>query len=307
MEYKDYYKILGVDKKASADEIKKVYRKLARKYHPDVNPGDKTAEERFKEINEAYQVLTDSEARSKYDRLGASWNAYQRAGAQGGFDWGRWASQGGGQVDLNDILGGFSSGRSRGGFSDFFEAIFGGMGVGQQAQASRKGQDYNQTVEITLEEAFSGTSRILRIGGRRIEVKIPRGAKTGTKVRVRGEGAEGAGGGPKGDLYLEITVKPHPNFERVGDDLYLELPVNLYSAVLGGEAIVPTLKGKIKLRIPPETQSGRTFRLRGQGMTKLKNSDERGDLYAKVIVTLPEDLSDREIELFEELADIRGL
>jgi len=310
MEYKDYYKVLGVDKKASADEIKKIYRKLARKYHPDVNPGDKTAEERFKEINEAYQVLTDSEARAKYDRLGASWNAYQRAGAQGGFDWGQWASgfnQSGGQVDLNDILGGFNSGRSGSSFSDFFEAIFGGMNVEQQAQASRKGQDYNQTIEIALEEAFSGTSRILRIGGRRIEVKIPRGAKTGTKVRVRGEGAEGAGGGPKGDLYLEIAVKPHPSFERVGDDLYLELPVNLYSAVLGGEAIVPTLKGKIKLRIPPETQSGRTFRLRGQGMTKLKNPDERGDLYAKVVVTLPDDLSDREIELFEELADIRGL
>ena len=306
MEYKDYYKVLGVDKKANADEIKKVYRKLARKYHPDVNPGDKTAEERFKEINEAYQVLTDSDARAKYDRLGASWNAYQRAGTQGGFDWSQWA-QSGGQVDLNDILSGLGSSRSKGGFSDFFEAIFGGMGIGQQAQTTRKGQDYNQTVEITLEEAFAGTSRILRIGGRRIEVKIPKGAKTGTKVRVRGEGAEGTGGGAKGDLYLEITVKPHPNFERVGDDLYLELPVNLYSAVLGGEAIVPTLKGKIKLRIPPETQSGRTFRLRGQGMTKLKNPDERGDLYAKVIVTLPEELSDREIELFEELADIRGL
>lgn len=309
MEYKDYYKVLGVDKNAGADEIKKIYRKLARKHHPDVNPGDKVAEERFKEINEAYQVLTDPDARAKYDRLGASWNAYQRAGAHGGFDWGQWVSGSrpdGGQVDLNDILSGFSS-RGGSSFSDFFEAIFGGMGVGQQAATPRKGQDYNQTVEITLEEAFTGTSRILRIGGRRIEVKIPRGAKTGTKVRVRGEGAEGAAGGPKGDLYLEIAVKPHPNFERVGDDLYLELPVNLYSAVLGGEAIVPTLKGKIKLKIPPETQSGRTFRLKGQGVPGLKNSDQRGDLYAKVVITLPENLSDREIELFEELADLRGL
>ena len=309
MEYKDYYKVLEVDKNVSVEEIRKVYRKLARKYHPDVNPGDKTAEERFKEINEAYQVLTDPDARAKYDRLGASWSAYQGSDAQDGFDWSQWVSnfdQGGKQVDLNDILNGLDFNTS-GNFSDFFEAIFGNMGVGQKASIPQKGQDYNQKVEITLEEAFSGTSRILRVGGRRLEVKIPRGAKTGTKVRVRGEGANGVNGGAKGDLYLEIAVTPHDIFERVGDDLYLELPVNLYSAVLGGEAIVPTLKGKIKLRIPPETQSGRNFRLKNQGMPKLKNSDERGDLYAKVMVTLPENLSELEIELFEELADIRGL
>ncbi len=310
MEYKDYYKMLDVKRNAGAEEIRKAYRKLARKYHPDVNPGDKTAEERFKEINEAYQVLTDPEARAKYDRLGASWSAYQRSGAQGGFDWNQWASGfgpgGGQQIDLNDILSELGS-KGPGGFSDFFEAIFGNMGVGQQSAIPQKGQNYNQKVEITLEEAFSGTSRILRVGGRRLEVKIPKGTKTGTKVRVRGEGAEGASGGPRGDLYLEITVTPDPSFERVDDDLYLELPVNLYSAVLGGEAIVPTLRGKIKLKIPPETQSGRTFRLKGQGMPKLKNPDERGDLYAKVMVTLPENLSDEEIELFEELADIRGL
>lgn len=309
MEYKDYYKILGVNKQASLDEIKKTYRKLARKYHPDVNPGDKAAEERFKEINEAHAVLTDPEARAKYERLGSSWDAYQRTGAQGGFDWSQWVSgfnTAGGQINLDDIWYG-SSGSGSGSFSDFFEAIFGGMGLGQTRSTPRKGQDYNQKVEITLEEAISGTSRILRVGGRRLEVKIPKGAKTGTKVRVRGEGREGMEGGAKGDLYLEITVNPHPTFERVGDDLYIELPVNLYSAVLGGEAIVPTLKGKVKLKIPPETQSGRMFRLKGQGMPSLKNPDKRGDLYAKVMVTLPEDLSDREIELFEELADIRGL
>ncbi|HXV44302.1 MAG TPA: DnaJ C-terminal domain-containing protein [Anaerolineae bacterium] len=305
MDYKDYYKILGVDKSASTDDIKKAYRKLARKYHPDVNPNDKVAEDRFKEINEANEVLIDSEKRAKYDRLGSSWQAYQRTGGMGGFDWSQWVSGAdGGYVDLNDILRGRSAGQADS-FSDFFEAIFGNMG---QARATpRQGQDYNQKVEITLEEAFNGASRILRIGGRRIEVKIPRGAKTGTKVRVRGEGAEGLGGGPKGDLYLEIEVTPHATFERVGDDVYTELPVDLYTAILGGEATVPTFKGRIKLRIPPETQTGRTFRLKGQGMPRLKQSDERGDLYAKVMVQLPQNLTPEEIALFEELADMRGL
>jgi curved DNA-binding protein len=179
--------------------------------------------------------------------------------------------------------------------------------VGQEPHAPQPGQDYNQEVEISLEEVFSGTSRILRIAGRRIEVKIPRGVKTGTKIRVRGEGAQGQGGGPKGDLYLEIKVAPHPTFEQVGSDLYLELPVDLYTAVLGGEAMVPMLKGKIKLRIPPETHSGRLFRLKGLGMPKLKQPDERGDLFAKVMIRVPEHLTDEEIALFEELADLRGL
>ena len=182
MEYKDYYKILGVDKNASTDEIKKAYRKLARKYHPDVNPGDSKAEERFKEINEAHEVLTDADKRAKYDRLGASWNAYQRTGGPGGFDWGQWVSgfdsTGGGYVDLNDILSSLG-GQHQSGFSDFFEAIFGSMGAARPT--SRQGQDYHQQVEISLDEAFKGTARILNVGGRRIKVKIPRGAKTGTK------------------------------------------------------------------------------------------------------------------------------
>jgi curved DNA-binding protein len=306
MEYRDYYNVLGVDRNASSDDIKKAYRKLARKYHPDVNPGDKSAEERFKEINEASEVLTDPDKRAKYDQLGSSWQAYQRSGGVGGFDWGQWVNPNeGGYVDLSDFINRSGQGQAGGDFSDFFEAIFGGMG--QAHPTPRQGQDYNQQVEVTLEEAFKGTSRILRIGGRRIEIKIPRGAKTGTKVRVRGEGAPGQNGGSKGDLYLEIKVKPHPTYEQVGDDLYTELPVDLYTAILGGEAIVPTFKGKVKLKIPPETQSGRTFRLKGQGMPNLKQAEERGDLYAKVVVRLPENLTAEEIELFEELADIRGL
>ena len=194
MDYKDYYKTLGVEKNASTDEIKKSYRKLARKYHPDVNPGDKAAEAKFKEINEANEVLTDPDKRAKYDRLGASWNSYQSGGAASGFDWGQWVSgyDSGTYVDLNDFLRGMG-GQTDTGFSDFFEAIFGSMGQAARSAPS-KGQDYHQEIEISLDEAFKGTTRVLSIGGRRIKVKIPRGAKTGTKVRVRGEGAPGQGG-----------------------------------------------------------------------------------------------------------------
>jgi curved DNA-binding protein len=313
MEYKDYYKILGVDKKAGDREIKKAYRKLARKHHPDVNPGDPDAEERFKEINEAHEVLSDPEKRKKYDQLGASWRQWQRTGADaGGFDWGQWYAQpGGGRVhveyaDLSDLFGG------GGGFSDFFSAIFGGMGRGGGASwgmgsqpRTGPGQDYEQEVEITLEEAFSGTTRVLQKDGRRLEVKIPAGVATGSKVRMRGEGGQGLGGGTKGDLYLRVKLLPHRSLERKGDDLYCEVPVDLYTAVLGGEVRVPTLRGGAMLRIPPETQSGKTFRLKSQGMPHLKDPEKRGDLYAKVRVKVPENLSERERELFTDLAAMR--
>jgi curved DNA-binding protein len=320
MEYKDYYKILGVDRNASEKEIKKAYRRLARKYHPDVNPDDKDAEERFKEINEAHEVLADPEKRQKYDQLGANWQQWQRMGRDpGGFDWGQWfaGAPGGGRVhveygDLGDLFGDALGG---GRFSDFFEAIFGSGGrQGPQAWAGtrqarprpRRGQDYEQPVEITLEEAFNGTRRVLEKDGRRIEVKIPPGVKTGSKVRIAGEGAPGIGGGTTGDLYLKVTVLPHKVFERKGEDLHCEVPVDLYTAILGGEANVPTLKGTVSLKIPPETQGGRTFRLKGQGMPQLRDSSKRGDLYAEVKVVLPKNLSAKEKALFKELAHMRG-
>lgn len=313
MEYKDYYRILGVDRNASQKEIKKAYRKLARQYHPDVNPGDDTAEAHFKEINEAHEVLSDPEKRKKYEQLGSSWRQWQRQGAEpGGFDWSQWYAQpGGGRVhveyaDLGDLFGG------GGGFSDFFQSIFGGMGrrgptawrtQGQPYAAG--GQDFEQEVDITLEEAFSGTTRILQKDGRRLEVKIPPGVDTGSKVRMRGEGAPGVGGGAKGDLYLRVNVLPHHNFRREGLDLYRDLDVDLYTALLGGEVRVPTLAGGVMLKIPPETQGGKTFRLKGQGMPQLKNPERRGDLYVKVLVRVPEDLSEKERELFRELAKMR--
>jgi curved DNA-binding protein len=313
MEYKDYYKILGVDRKASEKEIKKAYRKLARKYHPDVNPGDPSAEEHFKEINEAHEVLGDSEKRAKYDQLGSSWRQWQRQGAQpGGFDWSQWYSQpGGGRVhveyaDLGDLFGG------GGGFSDFFSAIFSGMGQrGSTAWRTQgqpyaaPGQDYEQEVEISLEEAFSGTTRVLQKDGRRLEVKIPAGVETGSRVRMRGEGGTGMAGGSKGDLYLRVKVLPHHTFEREGNDLRSDVPVDLYTAVLGGEVRVPTLTGGAMLKIPPETQSGKIFRLKGQGMPQLKKPEKRGDLYAKVVVKVPEDLSQKERDLFKQLATMR--
>jgi curved DNA-binding protein len=315
MEYKDYYQILGVDRNASEKEIKKAYRRLARKHHPDVNPGDEKAEERYKALNEAHEVLTDPEKRRKYDQLGASWQQWQRMGRDpGGFDWGQWSARapGGGRVhveygDLGDLFGDAFGG---GGFSDFFEAVFGGMGrqgpqvrTGTRQARPRRGQDYEQLVEITLEETFSGTKRVLEKNGRRIEVKIPPGVKTGSKVRIAGEGAPGIGGAP-GDLYLKVTVLPHKVFERKGDDLYCEVPVDLYTVILGGETNVPTLEGVVSLKIPPETQEGRTFRLKGQGMPQLRDSNKRGDLYAKVKVVLPKSLSAKEKALFGELAHL---
>lgn len=323
MEYKDYYDVLGVSRDASKDEIRRAFRRLARKHHPDVNPGDAEAEERFKEINEAYEVLSDPEKRQKYDRLGADWQRYQQAGGRpGGFDWGQWTTgaPGGAQrvyvrqgtpEDLEDLFGGGSP------FSDFFSQIFGGMGApGGAAQAEagpggfeyrirpQRGRDYEQEVEISLREAYQGTTRILQRNGRRLEVRIPPGARTGTRVRMAGEGGQGAAGGEAGDLYLRVRVQPDAQFERDGADLRVEVPVDLYTAVLGGETRVPTMNGSVMLSIPPGTQNGQVFRLRGKGMPRLGQPDQHGDLYAEVDVRLPTELSPRQRELFEELQSI---
>jgi curved DNA-binding protein len=313
MDYKDYYKILGVNKNADEKEIKRAYRRLAREFHPDVNPGDAKAEEHFKEINEAYEVLGDSEKRSKYDKFGASWQQFQRMGGDpGGFDWSQWTTSGfprGTRVEFDGDLGDLFGGRG-GGFSDFFSALFGDMGrrssgPGQRGRAPTRGQDFEQPVQITLEEAFMGTRRLLEKDGRRLEVKIPRGVKTGSRIRVAGEGVPGRSGRPSGDLYLKVTVSPHTVFTRDGDNLSRDIDLDLYTAILGGEARVSTLDGDVTLKVPPETQSGRTFRLRGKGMPRLRNPDRRGDLFVKVRVRLPQGLNNRERQLFRELADMR--
>jgi len=315
MEYKDYYQILGVSKDADEKEIRRAFRKLARQYHPDVNPGDEAAEERFKEINEAYEVLSDPEKRRKYDQLGSAWREWGQMGGQpGNFDWSQWVSgaPGGQRVyvqygtpeDLDDLFGGSSP------FSDFFSQIFGGLGgSGRNRQAGggfhyqarpRRGEDYEQEIEISLREAYQGTTRTIQKDGRRLEVKIPAGARTGTRVRISGEGGAGSAGGAAGDLYLRIRVAPDPQFERKGDDLYVKVPLDLYTAVLGGSVRVPTLSGPVRLTIPAGTQNGQTFRLQGKGMPRLHKSGY-GDLYATVEVQLPTRLNARQRELFEEL------
>ena len=317
MDYKDYYQVLGVGKDAAEKEVKHAFRRLARQYHPDVNPGDGTAEERFKEINEAYEVLSDSEKRSKYDQLGTAYqNWEQRGGQSGDFDWGRWAGAApGGQgqgvhvrygtsEDLQDLFGG---GRP---FSDFFSQMFGGVGGGatpsgfEYRTRPQAGRDFEQAVEISLQEAYQGTTRIMQKEGRRLEVRIPPGAQTDTRIRMAGEGGPGAAGGEAGDLYLRVKARSDPLFERQGDDLHVTVSVDLYTVILGGRIEVPTLSGPVMLTIPPNTQNQRVFRLRGRGMPRLRQTDQHGDLYARMDVQLPTQVTPRERELFEELRRI---
>ena len=310
MEYRDYYQTLGVGKNASEKEIKAAYRKLARQYHPDVNKNDKAAEERYKEINEAYEVLSDPKKRAIYDQLGANWRHWkQSGGSTNNFDWAQWMSGAGGPRrkvryadDIGDLFG-------AGSFSDFFTSIFGDAGRGPRRQRSHESgtsgrdRDVEQELEISLTEAYRGTRRIINKDGRRLEVKIPPGAKTGTKVRVRGEGKRGFGG-QAGDLYLKIKVAADPRFDRRGNDLYADVSVDLYTAVLGGDVLVPTLTGDVRLKIPAGSQNGQKIRLSGRGMPYLKSSDRYGDLYAVLNIRLPKTISPEERRLFTQLRNL---
>ncbi|MBZ0291915.1 MAG: J domain-containing protein [Anaerolineae bacterium] len=316
MDYKDYYQTLGVEKSASQDEIKKAFRKLARKHHPDVNPDDPTAEERFKELNEAYEVLSDPEKRQKYDQFGAQWKQYQQTGGQpGGFDWSQWSSQPGGgssgyrTVTPEEFESMFGGG---GGFSDFFETLFGGMGGRTRGGVSSQfrtqpqpGRDIEHEIEVTLDQAFHGTTMTLQWeDGRSIEAKIPRGVRSGSRVRLAGQGQAGTGG--SGDLYLRVTVKPDNRFERDKDDLKTQQTIDLYTAVLGGKVSVQGIDRSVQLSIPAETQNGKVFRLRGLGMPNLRKPDQRGDLYVTINVRLPQNLTDEQKQLFEQLRDLAG-
>ena len=303
MDYKDYYKTLGVERSASEEEIRKAYRKLALQYHPDRNPNDEQAEERFKEINEAYQVLSDSEKRSVYDRLGSDYSSWQRRGAPGDFNWDQYGGgfPGGVRVeygDIDDLFGG------AGGFSDFFRTIFGreaqGAGTSTRTRTrQQQPQGYQQELDITLEEAYQGTTRVLQADGKQKQVRIPAGVRTGSKVRV-------AGAGPNGlDLYLIVDVKEDPRFERRGNDLHTATTVSVFTAILGGEADVETLSGKLKLNIPAGTQPEQVFRLAGRGMPSVKNQQEKGDLYVRLKVQIPKYLSAKQRELLEEASRLK--
>ncbi len=306
MEYRDYYRVLGVAKNATAKEIKAAYRKLARKHHPDVNPGSKAAESRFKEVNEAYEVLGDPEKRKRYDALGENWDAYRGGGAPGTTGW-----PGGVRIDYEDLGGG------GGGFSDFFRTFFGGGFPGAAGgrggfsgfsggfggdQGVSEALDAEGEVELTLEEVVKGTTREVRVGAskHRVEVRIPPGVREGSRVRVAGEGGHGSGG-RRGDLFLRVRIAPDPRYERRGDDLVTTVRVPLTIAVLGGEAQVPALDGPVGIKIPPETPAGRVFRLRGQGLPVQGAKGSRGDLLATLAIDLPRRLTARQRELFEAL------
>lgn len=321
MEYKDYYKILGVDKNASQADIKKAYRKLALKYHPDKTKGDKAAEQKFKEANEANEVLSDPEKRKKYDQLGDQWKYYQQSGGTGGFDWSRYANQGqGGQTfyqyegDLGDLFG-------DSGYSDFFEMLFGQQFGGSQRRTSHepgrmkgssrrtvsmRGQDYTSEITITLLEAYSGTTRIFQVDGESIKLKIKPGIPDGNVLKLTGKGSTGPGGGQAGDLLITIRVLKDEVFERRGDDLYADIDVDLYTAILGGKATFKTLKGNVKLDIPKGTENSKVFRLQKMGMPKYNKPNEYGDLYLTVNINLPKNLSSKEINLFKELQKLRS-
>lgn len=309
MDYRDYYQVLGVERDASEKEIKRAYRKLAHRYHPDKNPDDPTAEERFKEINEAYEVLGDPTKRSKYDQLGSSYRQWERMGGRpGDFDWSQWAGgtgaggPGGVRVEFGDIGEMFAGGS----FSDFFNTIFGGGGPATRRQTRRpaRGRDLQQDVRITLQEAYSGTSRMIQRDGKRLEVQVPPGARTGTRVRLAGQGE--AGPGQSGDLYLTVQVIPDPRFRRESADLHTDVEVDLYTAVLGGETQVETPGGKVVLTIPRGSQPGQTFRLSGRGMPRLRNPQAHGDLFAHLKVVIPTELTEEQEALFRQLAGERA-
>jgi curved DNA-binding protein len=326
MDFKDYYATLGVTKSASDKEIKQAFRKLARKHHPDVNPGNKAAEAKFKEINEAYEVLGDPAKRKKYDELGANWRMYEQAERQGGpnpFAGGAWNVGGPGrgstggyrtmtQEEMENLFGDANP------FSDFFTTFFsGGGGAGEATGRTgrgargrqRPGRDVEHELEISLEDAYQGTTRRLSMQhdgrARTVDVRIPAGVGEGSRVRVAGEGEAGTGGAASGDLYLRLRIQPHATFELKGRDLYARAPVPVTTAVLGGEAEVPTLTGKpARLRIPPLTQNGQVFRLKKYGMPSVGKPDEKGDLYARVEVQTPSQLTPEEREHYEALAKL---
>jgi len=345
VQFKDYYKTLGVSREATEKEIRSAYLKLARKFHPDKNPGDTKAEERFKEINEAHEVLSDTEKRKMYDRFGEDWQRYRDAGFTGDEPTGPAPGTGGSAADFGTWFTGQTGGQQRydfgdasqqEGFSDFFRTLFGNRSGFTNVRPTRqRGDDLETSITVSFDEAYRGTTRRVDVqlqepcptcGGsgfvrespcptcdatgyvtkrRSLEVKVPAGIATGARIRVAGQGGPGVNGGPNGDVYLRVTVADDPRFERQGDNLRTEVQVPLYTAMLGGEVVVNTPTGKVALTIPPETPSGKVFRLRGKGMPKRGSKNEHGDLLAKVSITLPARLSERERELFEELRAIR--
>jgi curved DNA-binding protein len=306
MDFVDYYKTLGVAKNASTEDIKKAYRKLARKFHPDVNPNDKESHKKFQQINEANEVLSDPEKRKKYDQYGENWKhadqyeqarqqQRQGAGGFGGFGGGGFGNFGGGEYTY--------SGEEEGGFSDFFESLFGG-GRGRRSQAKYRGQDYNAELQLSLTDAYKTHQQTLTINGKNVRITIPAGVENGQQIKLKGYGSPGANGGPNGDLFITFIINNNTGFKRERNNLYKEEELDLYTAVLGGEKTIDTLSGKIKLKVNPETQNGTKIRLKGKGFPVYKKEGEYGDLYITWSIKLPTNLSQKQKDLFTELSKL---
>ena len=297
MDYIDYYKLLGINKNASTEDIKKAYRKLARKYHPDTNPNNKEAHKKFQEINEANEVLSDPEKRKKYDQYGKDWKhaeEFERARQQQ-----RHRTYSTGSEDQ------YFGGGSEGNFSDFFESLFGGMGAGSKKRETRfKGQNYEAQLVLNLKEAYTTHQRTVAIDGKNIRLTIPAGVENGQKIRLKGYGAPGVNG-PNGDLYITFVIEDDLQFKRMGDDLYTVADIDLYTAVLGGETTIETMSGKLKLKVPPGIQNDTRTRVKGKGFPVYKKEGESGDLYITYRVKIPTNLSPKEKELFTELSKLR--
>ena len=314
MKYKDYYNTLGIEKDASQKDIKKAYRKLAAKYHPDKNTGDKAAEEKFKEINEANEVLSDPEKRKKYEQLGADWEMYQQTGHDPTHHRGRFnKNDGGGRTyyfegDPTEFFGREGDSES----SSFFDQFFGGGAGNRGGQRSRQhhtftGQDLHAELDITLEEAYHGSSRMFELNGQKMRIKIKPGAKEGQTLRLKGKGGIGINGGQPGDLYLILKMRPHPLFVQQGDNLIIQHTIDLYTAILGGKTEVPTMSGRVKMNIPKGTVPNAVLRLKGKGMPQPNTPTHHGDLLVRIIVELPSSLTDEQEQLFEKLRELENV
>jgi curved DNA-binding protein len=306
MEYKDYYKVLGVERTVGKEELKKQYRKLARQYHPDVNTTDKNAAAKFSEIAEAYDVLADDDKRRKYDALGSDWEQHQASGQPGDFDWSKYASpetgqEGASSQNWEDLFGKGSQA------SDFFRALFGqGFRGSEGSWFARKGQDINAVLEISLEEAFEGGTRILSVGAQNIRIKLKPGIWDRQMIKIDGKGAPGNNGGESGDLYITFLIKPHPEYRLEGTDLFRDISVSVFSAMLGASIEIKTISGKFELKIPPGTRNGTVLRLRGKGFPVYGKPGNYGNLFLRVMLQLPEKITGQEEKLWRELAGLRN-
>ena len=298
MEYKDYYKILGVEKTVGKDELKNQYRKLARKFHPDVNTTDKNAASKFAEISEAYEVLSDGEKRKKYDALGSDWEQYKTTGQNDQFDWSKYAKQGNAQAQGQ---------KGEQNWEDFFGDFFGQSSrSGGGSSFARSGQDLRAELAITLEEAYAGGTEVLSIGNQKIRISLKPGIWDRQTIKIGGKGEAGSNGGGNGDLFITFLLQPHTAYRIDGTNLYMDIPVSIYLALLGATQEVKTISGTYKIKIPPETQNGTVFKLKGRGFPVYDKPGKQGDMFIKVVLALPEKLDSREIALIKELASLRS-